>query len=126
VHHFLVVVVKLVEHARVVVLVGHCSLFGSEHTWLIHVNPEVVNMAAASEPVWFVHALPVVACLTVEEVNPCGVSGPTAADECLITAVLNKEVLVGFCPDWVIFINLDLRVCNYDDCSILIFNLLIH
>jgi hypothetical protein len=110
----------------VVVLVGHRTLFRAEHTWLVHVDPEVVKMAASGESVWFVHALPVVSCLTIEEVNPCGVSRPTLADEDFVTTVLDKEVFVCLGPDGIVFVNLNLRVCNYDDCSILIFNLLIH
>ena len=124
--HLPVVAVELVKHARVVVLVGHRSLLGAKYTGLVHVDPEVIKMAAAAESVWFVHALPVVSCLAIEEVNPRGVTGPTTANEDFVTTVLDKEVLVCLGPDGIVFVNLNLRVCNYDDCSILIFNLLIH
>jgi len=70
VHHLCVVVIELVKRARVVVLVGHGTLFGSKYAWLVHINPEVVNMAAACESIGLVHALPVVSCLAIEEVDP--------------------------------------------------------
>ena len=121
-----VIVVEFVDHICVIGLHWKCPLFCIEHARFIHVNPEVVDAAAPGKSVRSVHALPVRSCLTVEEVYPGRISWPTIAEVDLTAAVVHEEGFVCLRVDWVILAQLYLWVCDHDQCSIGLFNLLVH
>ena len=72
-----VIIVEFVYHVRVIVLHRHGSLLCIEYARLIHIDPKVVDMVASSESVGLVHALPVLSCLAIKEVDPGRIPWPT-------------------------------------------------
>ena len=68
--NFFVIAVKEVDHVCVIILQRECALLSIEDTWLVHINPEVIDVIGTSESVGHVHTLPVVTCFFIIKVNP--------------------------------------------------------